>query len=148
MLIAIIHSSNEIGTIQPIAEVGKIARQKNIFFHVDAVQAVGHMPINAQELGVNSLSLSAHKFYGPKGVGALFMRKGSPSGSYILGGDQEKGRRASTQNVAGIVGLAKAIELCHNQMVKEADEQTRWRNRIIDEIQKTIDGVKLNGHPT
>ncbi|MFA5310727.1 MAG: cysteine desulfurase NifS [Candidatus Omnitrophota bacterium] len=147
ILISIMHANNEIGTIQPIKEIGKIARTKGVYFHTDAVQTVGHIPVNVIDLNVDFLSLSAHKFYGPKGVGALYIRRGSRMERLLYGGDQEKGRRASTYNTPGIVGLGKAVELCRNNMDSEIKAQTALRDRMIEEIPKSIPEVKLNGHP-
>jgi len=148
ILIALIHASNEIGTMQDVAAVGKIAREAGIYFHVDAVQTVGHLPVDVNEIGCHILSLAAHKFYGPKGAGALYIRQGTRIANYLLGGDQERGRRASTQNVAGAVGLAKAIELCSQQMEEEIKTQTSLRNKLITEIPRRIDHCFLSGHPT
>ena len=150
ILIAVMHANNEIGTIEPVAEVGKIARAKGIPFLVDAVQTVGHIPVNVDALGADLLTMSAHKFYGPKGVGALYARRGRKIkiASFLLGGDQEKGRRASTQNVAGAVGLAKALELCLENMPQEMATQTRLRDQLLTGIPKRITGVVLNGHCT
>jgi cysteine desulfurase len=147
ILISIMHANNEIGTIQPIAEIGRIARKKGISFHTDAVQTVGHIPVDVNELNVDLLSLSGHKFYGPKGVGALYIRKGTKITRFLHGGDQERGRRASTHNVAGIVGLGKAIEMCQENMAQEAASQTKLRDRLIRTIQQNIEDVRLNGHP-
>ena len=148
ILIAVMLANNEIGTVQPVAEIGKISREKNIPFLVDAVQAVGHIPVNIEELKADLVSLSAHKFYGPKGVGALYVRKGVKIEPLLRGGDQEGSRRASTQNVAGIVGMAKAIDLCEKKMSQEAQAQGMWRTRLLEEIPKRIDGVRVNGHAT
>jgi cysteine desulfurase len=148
ILISVMHANNEIGTIQPIAEIGKIAKDKGITFHTDAVQTVGHIPVDVDELNVDLLSLSAHKFYGPKGVGALYIRKGTRIESFLHGGDQEKGRRASTHNTPGIVGLGKAIQLCRAKMDSEATFQIGLRDRLIKEITVKIPEVYLNGHPT
>ncbi len=148
VLISVMHANNEIGTIQPIAEIGKIAKEKGIYFHTDAVQTVGHIPIDVNEMNIDLLSLSAHKFYGPKGVGALYIRKGTRIERFLHGGDQEKGRRASTYNTVGIIGLGKAIELCQNRMEEEARQQIKWRDRIIKEVMSKIPEVRLNGHPT
>lgn len=147
ILISVMHANNEIGTVQPIAEIGKIAREKGIYFHSDAVQTVGHIPVNVDELNVNLLSLSAHKFYGPKGVGALYIRKGTRIERFLHGGDQEKLRRASTHNTAGIVGLAKAVDLCQQKMEIEEKLQIQLRDRLIKEIPQRIPEVYLNGHP-
>lgn len=148
VLIAVMHANNEIGTIQPIEEIGKIAREKNIPFLVDAVQTVGHIPVNVETLGADFLSLSSHKLYGPKGVGALYVRGGRRLPSLLLGGDQERGRRASTENVAGIVGLASAVDLCARDMPREIEIQSSLRDRLLEEIPKRIEGVKINGHRT
>lgn len=147
ILISIMHANNEIGTIQPIAEIGKIAKEKGISFHTDAVQAVGHIPTNVNDLNVDLLSLSAHKFYGPKGVGALYIRKGTRINRFLHGGDQEKGRRASTSNVSGIVGLAKAIALCKEKMAEEAKFQSSLRDVLIKGLTAQIEKSYLNGHP-
>lgn len=148
ILISIMHANNEIGAIQPIKEISKIAKDKGVCLHTDAVQTIGHIPTNVDELGVDLLSLSAHKFYGPKGVGALYVRKGTKIVPFLRGGGQERHRRASTENVPGIVGLGKAIDICKDKMDKEAKEQIRMRDRIIKELQKKIDHIYLNGHPT
>jgi len=142
------HANNEIGTIQAIADIGKIAREKGVYFHSDAVQTVGHIPVKVDDLNVDLLSLSAHKFYGPKGVGALYIKKGTRIERFLHGGDQERNRRASTQNTPGIVGLGKAIELCSLKMEEEAKFQSGLRDRLIAEIPKRIPAVYLNGHPT
>ncbi|MFZ5800435.1 MAG: cysteine desulfurase NifS [Candidatus Omnitrophota bacterium] len=148
ILISIMHANNEIGVIQPIAEIGKLARESGIYFHTDAVQSVGHIPVNINELNVDLLSLSAHKFYGPKGVGALYARKGTRIQRFLEGGDQERGRRASTHNTPGIVGLGKAVELCKNNMELEIKTQSQLRDRLIKEIPEKIPEVQLNGHPS
>jgi len=147
ILISVMHANNEIGTIQPIAEIGKIAKERGIYFHTDAVQTVGHIPVNVNDLNVDLLSLAAHKFYGPKGVGALFVRRGTRIETFLHGGDQEKGRRASTHNTPGIVGLGKAIELCKGKMEEEAKFQQELRDRLIKEITGKISETRLNGHP-
>jgi cysteine desulfurase len=147
ILISVMHANNEIGTIQPIAEIGSIAREAGVYFHTDAVQTVGHIPVNVNELNVDLLSLSAHKFYGPKGVGALYVRKGTRLEPFLHGGDQERGRRASTQNTPGIVGLGEAIELCGLKMAQEASFQAKLRDRIINELAASIPEIYLNGHP-
>ncbi|MBC8436406.1 MAG: cysteine desulfurase NifS [Candidatus Omnitrophica bacterium] len=146
ILISVMHANNEIGTIQPIAEIGRIAREKGICFHSDAVQTVGHIPVNVQELNVDLLSFSGHKFYGPKGVGALYVRKGTRIESLLHGGDQENNRRASTYNTPGIVGMAKAIELCRENMGQEAKFQSSLRDRLIREVPRKISETRLNGH--
>jgi len=146
ILIAIMNASNEIGTIQPVDAVGAIAQERKIPFLVDAVQAVGHIPVNVDDIHADLLSLSAHKFYGPKGIGALYIREGTKCEKLLKGGDQERDQRASTQNVAGAVGLACAIAICKEKMAGEAELQMRLRNKIIDTVSKKIDGVKVNGH--
>jgi len=148
VLVSVMHANNEIGTIQPLDEIGRITRDKGVYFHTDAVQTVGHIPINVNELNLDLLSLSAHKFYGPKGVGCLYVRKGTRIQAYLRGGGQERHRRASTENLPGIVGLGRAIDLCKDRMQDEAQEQTRLRDKLISEIQKRIDHVYLNGHAT
>lgn len=148
ILISIMFANNEIGTIEPIGEIGKIAREKGIYFHTDAVQAMGNVNINVEELNVDMLSMSAHKFYGPKGIGALYIRKGVKITSFIHGGAQERGRRASTENVAAIVGLAKALELAAENMEQYNKKLLALRDRTIEEIQKKIPFIKLNGHRT
>lgn len=148
ILITIMFANNEIGTIEPIAEIGKIAKQHKILFHTDAVQAVGHIPINVQELGVDMLSLSAHKIYGPKGMGGLYIRNGVRIDNFMHGGAQERGRRAGTENVAGIVGLSKALTLATENLPKNTKKMTYLRDMLIDGIEKTIPYCRLNGHRT
>jgi len=148
ILVAVMYASNEIGTIQPIPEIGVITKEHNVLFLVDAVQAVGHIPVNVNDLQVDLLSVSAHKFYGPKGIGALYVRKGTKISPFLLGGGQEQGQRSSTQNVAGVVGLSQAIELCDRRMNEEAILQARLRDRVLKDIPENIKGVKINGHLT
>jgi len=148
ILITIMHANNEVGTIQPIAEIGRIARERGVYFHTDAVQTVGKLPTRVDELGVDLLSLSAHKLYGPKGVGALYIRRGTKVDPFLHGGHQERGRRASTENVAGIVGLARALELRMGEMEEEARRLTALRERLYEGIRERIDHIRLNGHPT
>lgn len=147
VLIAVMMASNEIGTIQRTEDIGTIANEHGIPFLVDAVQAIGHIPVDVQKLQCDLLSMSAHKFYGPKGVGALYIRKGTPMVKYLFGGDQERERRASTQNVAGIVGMGKAVELCQMHMDSEVAQQTRLRRRIHETVLRDIPGSRLNGDP-
>ncbi len=147
ILISVMHANNEIGTIQPLAGIADIARGKGISFHTDAVQTVGHIPVNVDDLGVDLLSLSAHKFYGPKGVGVLYIRKGTRIERFLHGGDQERGRRASTQNTPGIVGLGKAIELCRKKMEAESKYQIQLRDKLIRAIPEKISDAYLNGSP-
>lgn len=148
ILVSIMHANNEIGVIQPIKEIAKIVKEKGIYFHTDAVQTLGHLPINVDDLGVDLLSLSAHKFYGPKGVGALYIRKGTRLERFMKGGGQERGRRASTENTPGIVGMAKAVELCKQNMAQESKQVQGLRDKLIKGIQEKIPEVLLNGHPT
>ncbi|MCB9747315.1 MAG: cysteine desulfurase [Candidatus Omnitrophica bacterium] len=145
ILVAIMHASNEIGTIQPIQEVSQITKMRNIPLLVDACQTVGHIPVDVNQLGCDLLTLSAHKFYGPKGVGGLYIREGLDVAPFLLGGDQERKRRASTQNIAGIVGMAKAIEICRENMVSEKNLQTPLRDLLLEKIPQLIEGVKVNG---
>ena len=147
ILISIMHANNEIGTIEPIAEIGKIARQRGIFFHTDAVQTFGHLPIDVNELHVDLLSASAHKLCGPKGAGILYVREGTRMVPFMHGGEQEGGRRASTHNVPGIVGLGKAVELAKETMGEEAEKLTSLRDKMIRGILEGIDDTVLNGHP-
>lgn len=148
ILISVMHANNEVGTIEPIAEIGKIAKEKSIYFHTDAVQTFGHLPIDVNELNVDLLSISAHKLYGPKGVGALYIREGTRIMSFMHGGGQERNRRASTENVPGIVGFGKAVELAKETMDEEAKRLTGLRDKLIEGILEKIDHVRLNGHPT
>jgi cysteine desulfurase len=129
ILITIMHANNEIGTIQPIAEIGKIAREKKIYFHTDAVQTVGKIPINVEEMNIDMLSLSAHKIYGPKGIGALYLKKGVKLEPLLHGGGHEKGLRPGTENVSGIVGLGKACELAEKNLLDDAKYITNLRFR-------------------
>ncbi|MDD3344926.1 MAG: cysteine desulfurase NifS [Candidatus Omnitrophica bacterium] len=147
ILVSIMHANNEIGTIQPVPELGKIARERGVCFHTDAVQTVGHIPLNVDELNADLLSLSAHKFYGPKGVGALYVRKSRRLETFMRGGDQERGRRGSTYNTPGIVGLGSAIRICREKMDEEAGLQVSLRDKLLKEIPARIPEVILNGHP-
>lgn len=145
ILISIMFANNEIGSIQPIEEIGKIAFENGIIFHTDAVQAVGHIPIDVKKLNIDLLSMSAHKFYGPKGTGALYIKKGLKIKPLIHGGAQERNRRAGTENLAGIIGLGKAIELITNEMEEETKKMTYLRDKLIDGILNTIPYSRLNG---
>lgn len=147
ILISIMHANNEVGTIEPIEEIGEIAREEGIYFHTDAVQTFGHIPLDVTKLNVDLLSASAHKLYGPKGVGALYIRKGVRIVPFLYGGDQEEKRRASTENVAGIVGFGKAAELAMNEMDEEIKHLIPLRDRLIKEILEKIKYTRLNGHP-
>jgi cysteine desulfurase len=146
-LISVMPANNEMGTIEPIAEIGKIAREAGVYFHSDAVQTVGHIPVDVNELRVDLLSMSAHKLYGPKGVGALYIRKGTKLVSFMHGGEQERRRRASTENVPGIVGFGKAAELARQEINEEAEGLICLRDRLIVDLAKRIDHTRLNGHP-
>jgi len=148
ILISVMHANNEVGTVEPIAEIGKVAKEAGIYFHTDAVQTAGHIPTDVDELGVDLLSMSAHKLYGPKGVGALYIRKGTRLIPFMHGGEQERKRRASTENIPGIVGFGKAAELARQEMSKEAERLTCLRNHLIKELLERIDHTSLNGHPT
>ena len=147
-LVTIMFANNEIGTIQPIAEIGALCRERGILFHTDAVQAVGHIPMDVQEMNIDMLSLSGHKFHGPKGVGALYARRGIILTNIIEGGAQERGKRAGTENVAGIVGLGKAIELACSSIDETSARMTRLRDKLIAGIEARIPEVRLNGHRT
>jgi len=148
ILITIMYANNEIGTIQPIKEIAEIAREKGILMHTDAVQAVGAVNIDVKELGVDMLSLSAHKFNGPKGVGALYIRKGVRINNLIEGGAQERGKRAGTENLAGIVGLSTALKLATDSLDEKAEKLCKMRDYIIENIEKRIPYCRLNGHRT
>lgn len=148
VLITIMHSNNEIGVIEPIAEIGAIAREKGIPFHTDATQSIGKVPVDVGELNVDMLSLSGHKIYGPKGVGALYIRKGTRVTPYMHGGAQEGGKRAGTHNVPGIVGLGKAMEIAGATMAEESARLTALRDKLIDGILTGIPESRLNGHRT
>ncbi len=148
ILISIMYANNEIGTIMPIKEIGAIAKAHQVTFHTDAVQAVGQEKIDVEELGVDLLSLSGHKLNGPKGIGALYIRRGLRLCPLLHGGAQEKGRRGGTENVPGIVGLAKAIELAYTDLDAKNDRIREMRDYIIDGILTKVPYAKLNGHPT
>lgn len=148
ILVSIMFANNEVGTIMPIAEIGKVCRERGVLFHTDAVQAVGHVPIDVKAMNIDMLSFSAHKFHGPKGVGALYMKKGIRLPSYVMGGAQERNRRAGTENVAGIVGLGAAIALATQTLEESAARMTKLRDKLIAGIAQRIPEVKLNGHPT
>lgn len=144
-LVSIMFANNEIGTIYPIQEIGAICRQAGVLFHTDAVQAAGHLPINVKEMNIDLLSLSAHKFHGPKGVGAFYCRRGIPLPSLIDGGAQERGKRAGTENVAGIVGLGAALRLANEEMSEASARVSAMRDRLIDGILQTVPMCRLNG---
>ncbi len=148
ILISIMYANNEIGVVQPIEEIGKIAKEKGVLFHVDGVQAVGKIPVDVIRDGIDLLSISAHKFYGPKGVGALYVRRKNPRvqlSAIIDGGGHERGMRSGTLNVTGIVGLGKACELCQQEMVQETAKLSRLRDRLKDGIMSKLDECYING---
>ncbi|HWQ06780.1 MAG TPA: cysteine desulfurase NifS [Feifaniaceae bacterium] len=148
VLVSIMFANNEVGTIMPVAEIGKVCREKGVLFHTDAVQAVGHVPVNVNEMNIDMLSMSAHKFHGPKGIGALYIKKGVRVPALIIGGGQEKKRRAGTENVPGIVGMGRAIELAVEHMEANAIRVGALRDKLMAGIPAAIADVKLNGHPT
>ena len=148
-LVSIMYANNEIGTIQPIAEIGAICRRRGVLFHTDAIQAGGYLPLDVDNLGVDLLSLAAHKLYGPKGVGALFVRQGTPLLPQIQGGSQERQRRAGTENVAGIVGFARALDLAQGDATARHAENARLaglRDRLLEGVHD-LAGVEISGHP-
>lgn len=147
ILISVMYANNEIGTIEPIEEIGKIAKERNIYFHTDAVQAVGNVKIDVKAQNIDMLSLSAHKFYGPKGIGALYIRKGTRIANLIHGGGQERGKRAGTENVPGIVGLGKAIELATENIESYNEKLLKLRTKLINGVMEKIPYTRLNGHP-
>lgn len=144
-LISIMFANNEIGTIEPIKEIGEIAKENNIIFHTDAVQAVGNVKIDVKELNIDALSLSGHKFYGPKGIGALYVRKGIKFDKFINGGHQERNKRAGTENVPGIVGLGKAIELAYEDLEEHNKKIKELRDYYVEQVEEKIPYIKING---
>jgi cysteine desulfurase len=147
VIVSVMHANNEVGTIEPLAEIGKITREAGVLFHTDAVQTAGHIPVDVNALGVDLLSMSAHKLYGPKGVGALYIRKGKGLVPFMHGGEQEKRRRAGTENVPGIVGFGKAAEIALGEMAEEARRLTVLRDKLIKSLLAQISDSRLNGHP-
>ncbi|MGI6423944.1 MAG: cysteine desulfurase NifS [Tepidanaerobacteraceae bacterium] len=150
ILVSIMHANNEIGTIQPIEEIVKLVKQKNpkILFHTDAVQTVGKIPVDVKDLGVDLLSMSGHKIYGPKGVGALYIKKGTRIAPFITGGAQERNRRAGTENIPGIVGFGKAAELAKEELKQQHDKLINLRDKLIKGILDKVPYTRLNGHPS
>jgi cysteine desulfurase len=148
ILITIMYANNEVGTVEPVEEMARIAKEKGILFHTDAVQAAGKIPFEVKSLGIDLLSMSGHKIYGPKGVGALYIRKGVRIAPQMHGGHHEMGKRAGTENVAGIVGLGRAAELSKNEVEKEGKALTELRDYLYKGITSKIDYVRVNGHPT
>jgi cysteine desulfurase len=151
ILISIMAANNEIGTIAPLEEIGKIAREHNILFHTDAAQAAGHIPIDVQKLNIDLLSMSGHKVYGPKGIGALYVRNSRPRvkiSEQVHGGGHERGMRSGTLNVPGIVGLGKALEICNSELASHQKKQAELRDFLWESIEADVNGVQINGHPT
>jgi len=147
ILISIMHANNEVGTIMPVPEIGRLARERGILFHTDAVQSMGKIPVDVDEIQADFLSVSGHKFYAPKGVGALYIRQGAPWLPIRHGGGQERNRRPGTENVPGIVALGKAVELALADMKEESSRLVRLRNMIINGVMEKIPHTHLNGHP-
>lgn len=147
ILVSVMTANNEIGTIEPIKEIGAVCREKGVYFHTDAVQAVGHIKIDVKEMNIDLLSLSGHKIGAPKGIGALYIKKGVKIKNLIHGGQQEKGRRAGTENVIGIAALGKAIELAVSEMEDTTERLKYLRDKIINGVLKNIEYSRLNGHP-
>lgn len=148
ILISVMHANNEIGTIQPISDISKLAKEKSIYLHTDAVQSLGKISVNVDELGVDLLSLSSHKIHGPKGVGALYVRKGTLLQALAHGGSHEHRMRAGTENISGIAGFAKAVALADERLVDDAKHMTQLRDSLIGKVMDSIDDVELSGHPT
>jgi cysteine desulfurase len=150
ILVSIMAANNEIGTIQPLAEIGRLCKEKQVLFHTDAVQAVGKMPLNVDEMGIDLLTMTAHKLYGPKGIGALFVRRRAPRvrlAPIVFGGGHERGMRSGTLNVPGIVGFAKAIQLIRERGEAEVQHLRYMRDRLWDKIRSRLDDIYVNGHP-
>ncbi|PPD58189.1 cysteine desulfurase NifS [Dehalogenimonas etheniformans] len=147
-VVSVILANNEIGTVQRLPEISRITREKGVYLHTDAVQAVGRVPVDVQALGVDLLSISAHKLYGPKGIGALYVRKGTRISPILWGGGQERGKRSGTENVPGIVGLGKAAELAAASITSEVERLSKLRDRLIAGLLATVPETRLNGHPT
>ena len=150
ILVSIMTANNEIGTIQPVKEIGRIARERGVFFHTDAAQAVGHIPVDVEDMNIDLMSFTAHKIYGPKGIGALYTRTRRPRtkpAPVIHGGGHERGIRSGTLNVPSIVGFATALEIAKREMDQEGERLRGWTNWILEEFRKGIAGVEQNGHP-
>jgi cysteine desulfurase len=148
ILVSIMHANSEVGTIQPVEEIGRIARARGVAFHVDAIQTVGKIPVDVEAMGIDLLAFSGHKIYGPKGIAGLYIRKGTKMVSIQHGGEHERRRRAGTENVAGVVGLGKALEVRGRDMTEEAVRVATLRDRLTEGIQRRLPDVRLNGHPT
>ncbi len=147
-VVSIMHSNNEVGTIQPLSEISKVTKEAGVPLHTDAVQSFGSVPVNVDDLGCDLLSISSHKFYGPKGVGALYVRKGTRIRPLIRGGAQERNRRASTENISGIIGLAKAAEIALAEMEVTSARITKLRDRLVNGLFNVLTDIRHNGHPT
>jgi len=147
ILVSVIHANNEIGTIEPIGEIGEVCRKRNIYFHTDAAQSFGKIPIDVKKMNIDLLTASSHKMYGPKGAACLFVRKGVKIEPLLHGGGHEFGLRSSTVNVPAIVGFAKAVEICNKEMEKESQKLIKLRDRLIKGVLNKISGSHLNGHP-
>ena len=147
VLVTIMHANSEVGTLQPIAEIGRLTRERGLPLHVDAVQTFGKLPLELDALGIDLLSFSSHKIYGPKGIAGLYIRKGTRMASIQHGGEHERRRRAGTENVPGVVGLGKAVEIRGRDMADEAVRLTALRDRLVEGVRAAVPEVKLNGHP-
>ena len=147
-LVTITHASNEIGTIEPIAQIGKLVKEKGVYFHTDAIQTAGNIPVNVNELKVDALSLSANQFYGPTGIAALYLRKGTRIAPLIIGGTQEEGKRAGSHNIPGIVGMGKAAELAASEMEARAAKLVPLRDKLLNSLPQKIEDYFVTGHPT
>jgi len=147
ILVSVMHANNEIGTIEPIREIGKICREKGVYFHTDAVQTFGKFPIDVNKMNIDLLTASSHKMYGPKGAACLFVRKGVKIEPLLHGGGHERGLRSSTVNVPAIVGFSEAIKICQKEMIKEGQREKKLRDKLIKGVLKTIPNSHLNGHP-
>lgn len=147
ILVSIMYANNEVGTIEPLRDIVRISKEKGVLVHTDAVQAVGKIDVNVEEIGIDLLSMSGHKIYGPKGVGALYIRKGTKITHMQLGGHHEKNRRAGTENIPGIVGLGKAGDIAKSDMAEESKRIMALRDRLYGGIEKSVSEIKLNGHP-
>jgi cysteine desulfurase len=145
VLVSIMYANNEVGTVQPVAQIGRVCRQRGVLLHSDAAQALGKVPVNVQDDGIDLLSVSAHKMYGPKGVGALYVRRHTPLAAQLDGGGHERGMRSGTLNVAGIVGFGEACALCEREMDEEGARLRRLRERLRVKLEMGLDGVVING---
>ncbi len=146
-IVSVMHANNEIGTVEPVAEISGVCREAGVYFHTDAVQTAGNIPVDVDELGVDLLSMSGHKLYGPKGVGAIYVRNGTKLARLVHGGEQERGMRAGTENIAGIVGLGAAAELAFLEMDARVSRITGLRDRLASGLLEAVSDSKLNGHP-